>query len=343
MTSIRLALSALLASSFLAGCAVDTGALAETTASESDAFSLPTKPSPRTLVGSWLADRGNVTRLELTEEPAQTFGGGIGRKFTATVDTGIRCITTPCPAFVDVTGVYIVRGSIVSLNAFDRPSPEFARVLGDYRFAVTRGVLTLTNMVEGSIKVTFRRAPVESCVTYESDVTDVTGTTGERAFYAINVPSKEAGEAMLAHRGRIGGNVTAGKCDEPLFCTREYNPVCGTPVSATASTFGNLCTFKSAVRMAAGSTGEFKGTWAAGACRVACTADSDCTDGFCSVAFGEGQRVCRPYVYENERCGGFTTPDTQSACSPSPVEGRGTLTCVYTDPTFDEPGTCRFQ
>ena len=46
---------------------------------------------------------GAFYSITFTTDAASTLGGFKGRRFDATIDTGIRCITTPCPSTEQVT------------------------------------------------------------------------------------------------------------------------------------------------------------------------------------------------------------------------------------------------
>ncbi len=332
MNSIRLALAAVFASSFVVGCAVDTSneSATENVASESDALSAAAT-CESDLKADWQNTAGGTIRsIAFTDEAARTVDGRGDKKFTAVLDTGIRCITTPCPSETTVTGIYKASATSVTLLARDKPTALFNSILGTYKVTTTDSSLTLKK--DGATQ-TFGKVAA-FCVTYET-------TDAGHTFFAQNVATKKAGQAVLKQvRGEVNGLVTAGACNAPQMCTFIYMPVC-----AGESQFGNLCGFKGSVRAAAGNLLGAKpasDTWVDGACPVFCTDDSQCDDGFCSRKFSDAPQVCRPYSHEGGPCGGFTTPDHQSSCDPTPVDGR-TLTCVHTDLTFDIPGTCQFQ
>ncbi len=110
------------------------------------------------LYGKWEGS-GKITRIDFTHDYAETLGGFTkGKRFTATIDTGIRCITTPCNSSVDVDGVYTTHtGSGLTLLSFDKPSHEFAVILGDYRYDATASKLKLTKK-DGSLTESFHHA-----------------------------------------------------------------------------------------------------------------------------------------------------------------------------------------
>lgn len=150
-------LALILASSAVAflGCAVqhDDDLTDEGTIDESaDAVTLAA------LYGTWEGEGGAFYTLTFTKDPASTLGGGLkGRRFEASIDTGIRCITTPCPSSTEVSGVYKTTSGIkLTLASYDRPSLEFSRVLGDYRMKLVRDTLTLTKY-DGTIVESFHK------------------------------------------------------------------------------------------------------------------------------------------------------------------------------------------
>lgn len=135
-----------------AGCAADATVDDESAASEADALKAPK------LYGAWVADSGPIALVTFTSNAAKTLGGEKGQTFSATVDNGVRCITTPCPSTDDVAGVYQVKSATrLALLSYDKPSATFARYLGGYHYAVKGDVLTLKKD-DGTVTGTFHRA-----------------------------------------------------------------------------------------------------------------------------------------------------------------------------------------
>src|SRR4051812_47523856 len=140
---IALALASL--ASFSVGCAVqhddptlrtDEGAVDQS----EDAVTLAA------LYGSWEGDGGAIYSITFTKDAASTLGGFLkGRRFEATIDSGIRCITTPCASSTDVVGVYKTTSGVkLTLASYDKPSLAFSKVLGDYSMKLKGDTLTLT-------------------------------------------------------------------------------------------------------------------------------------------------------------------------------------------------------
>lgn len=157
-------LTSLVASIFAAGCAATDAEEAEEVAASSEEAL-----SAANIYGAWEAETGPIYNITFTRNYAETLGGGLkGKSFEATVDNGIRCITTPCPATDSVAGVYkVTGGSKLTLASYDRPSLAFSRYLGDYRVSLAKGKLTLKKL-DGTVQGTFHKAaPVtgEKCGT----------------------------------------------------------------------------------------------------------------------------------------------------------------------------------
>ena len=163
MIQTRLAVTAALslaALSVLGGCAAD----AESTDGSTDgdvSHSEDALSTKKALLGKWDADTGIVYNLELTNDYAETLGGFLkGHRFEATVDNGVRCITTPCPSSDVLSGVYAIKGDKITFASYDRPIASFANIAGEYRFHVTAKKLSM-DRCDGSqaASSTFHRAP----------------------------------------------------------------------------------------------------------------------------------------------------------------------------------------
>ncbi len=161
MNVLKLILAMVGASVFAVGCAAEvsqpvsqTGVdSTEATATEESDLSISR------LIGTWEATTGPIYSIEFTGKVAQTLGGGLhGHRFTARIDTGIRCITTPCPSETEVSGVYKSVGNKLTLASYDRPSAEFARILGEYKHSLSNGDKNLkVDKADGTIHQAFTR------------------------------------------------------------------------------------------------------------------------------------------------------------------------------------------
>jgi hypothetical protein len=144
---------------------------------------------------------------------------------------------------------------------------------GDGEYLVAIGSYTRGVSYELSLSCEAGSCAKKFCAEYEA--ADENGVTAER-FYAFNVHSYEEGKAILgAQNGLIVNEaIRDGSCtDQGTICALYYAPVCGEVATTGAgrSTYGNLCALKAAIRQAAGATGQSKGAWDVGACKVTCT------------------------------------------------------------------------
>ena len=122
----------------IAGCAAETSQdETDTTANEDLTVSR--------LKGHWTSDSGPIYSIDFTTKPAHTLGGFVsGHQFTAQIDNGVRCITTPCPNIDTVTGVYKSNGGKLTIASYDKPTASFGRILGEYAHALSNADGTLT-------------------------------------------------------------------------------------------------------------------------------------------------------------------------------------------------------
>ncbi|MEZ4410210.1 MAG: hypothetical protein R3A52_27590 [Polyangiales bacterium] len=91
------------------------------------------------LLGAWERVDGAFTGLVFTSTRERT-----GRHFFADVDTGIRCITTPCPSAAHLEGYFTAGSRTFTLRHPDRPSPEAAPFYARYDYTLQRDVLTVS-------------------------------------------------------------------------------------------------------------------------------------------------------------------------------------------------------
>ncbi len=105
------------------------------------------------LAGAWVGTSGPFQGLVITRTPE-----GQGRHFFADVDTGIRCITTPCPSQAHLEGRVTAGTRNLTYRHPDRPSPESAPFYGT-AYAYTLNGSTLTLAQRGRIVARLRKAP----------------------------------------------------------------------------------------------------------------------------------------------------------------------------------------
>jgi hypothetical protein len=128
--NIKLGLSAVLVASafaFLPGCAVDAPAADDADVEES---SDELTAAGKALIGSYQDDTGAFRGLVLTTQKV-----GQGNKFFADVDTGIVCITTPCPSSERIEGTFTAGPKTITLRA--PTASNFSKhLLGQYKYLV---------------------------------------------------------------------------------------------------------------------------------------------------------------------------------------------------------------
>ncbi|MFO0677778.1 MAG: hypothetical protein U0169_14675 [Polyangiaceae bacterium] len=134
----------------LVGCASDVSdatvdGIVETEGESAEAI---TRAS-RALLGSYhfvdsgfAPASGTLLGLVLTDKPVGTTGR---TEFFADLDTGIRCITAPCPSTRRLTGSFTATSRTLSLHVNPAPNVRLARpeVL-TYAYTKTRNLLTVT-------------------------------------------------------------------------------------------------------------------------------------------------------------------------------------------------------
>lgn len=123
---------------------VVSGCAAETSQDETSTTATEDLTVSR-LKGHWTSASGPIFSIDFSTRSAQTLGGFVhGHEFTARIDNGVRCITTPCPNVSTVTGVYKSSGGKLTLTSFDKPAQDFSRIIGEYTHALSNADGTLT-------------------------------------------------------------------------------------------------------------------------------------------------------------------------------------------------------
>lgn len=314
------ALSSILVAFALAGCGgadSDPSSDSATDSAENEAISqeaLSGSQLAKKLVGSWQGATSEYPRVEL------------GAKGDYTLDTGIRCITAPCPSgeqgewglYRSLSGKYYV-----ALFASDGGSSWYA-------VKVVSGAPT---QLTGAFGTKGKLVPAKTfCVEWQA--ANEPGVPLE-AFYAENVKTYAEGKAKLAEIGTFANEaINEGTCaSRSQACTKQYAPVCGQVFSEDLETFGNVCELKVKIRQRAGASGAAKGRWSQGECQpeitpcatVKCGFGSTCEvhDG-AAVCVSNGQQPCGATVCGagtvccNASCGMCTAPGgmcTQQVCN----------------------------
>lgn len=117
---------ALVSTGALAGCAADTSNDEEGVVEESEE---ELTKAGKALIGAY-KDDGKIQGLILTNVKK-----GQANEFTADIDTGIRCITTPCPSSERVTGTFTAGTKTITFKS-STASALVQPLLGKYNYLV---------------------------------------------------------------------------------------------------------------------------------------------------------------------------------------------------------------
>ena len=131
---VGLAALALVSSGALAGCASETDSAEGAVDESADDLTAAGKA----LIGSYSDDAGAFKTLDLTATKV-----GQRNVFTADVDTGIRCITTPCPSSEHIEGTFTAGAKTITLSS-TTATVHSQHLLGKYDYVVQGDKLTLS-------------------------------------------------------------------------------------------------------------------------------------------------------------------------------------------------------
>jgi hypothetical protein len=115
-----------LSTAAITGCAADTSNDEEVVEESEDELT----KAGKALIGSYKDDSGKFQGLILTNVKK-----GQANEFIADVDTGIRCITTPCPSSERITGTFTAGTKTITLKS-STASPLVQPLLGKYNYLV---------------------------------------------------------------------------------------------------------------------------------------------------------------------------------------------------------------
>lgn len=116
------------------GCAADTN---EDTDGDVAAEGDEITAAGRALIGSYKDDSGSFRTLVLTAEAV-----GQANKFSADVDTGIRCVRAPCPSAEHIEGTFTAGSKTITLKS-TTASQHSKHLLGTYNYLVQGSKLSL--------------------------------------------------------------------------------------------------------------------------------------------------------------------------------------------------------
>jgi hypothetical protein len=295
----------------LSGCAADTGESDDASRAGMTAEALHGSSVGPQLVGAWQDDVDAFPTLELNSDGSYA------------LDTGIRCITTPCPSGESGTWFLFRAGAQVYVSLLSD-----ADGVSWYRVRLEHGAPQSLVGILGTTGTFLKKKTF--CVEWEP--TDENGRS-YRSFYAQDVKTYEEGLAILAPIAPhlINEAVREGKCaDQSQICTRLYAPVCGQVFSETEETYGNLCELKVAIRGRVGADGFAKGRWNDGACAaptapfcggiagIACPGLGSCVD--------DPSDGCSPGAGAD--CGGVCQCDALAKCHEGDVFDSSPEVCA---------------
>jgi len=110
----------------LAGCAADTSNEEDVVGETDEELT----KAGKALIGSYKDDTGAFRGLILTSVKQ-----GQANEFVADVDTGIRCITTPCPSSERITGTFTAGTKTITFKS-STASQHVQHLLGKYNYLV---------------------------------------------------------------------------------------------------------------------------------------------------------------------------------------------------------------
>jgi hypothetical protein len=244
--SLRFFSSIVLSGALALGCVAGTTAPSEEGPVGMTTEALSGSNVGQQIVGTWHDSTNAFPTLDLKSDGSYTY------------NTGIVCITTPCPSGDTGDWLLLRSGSLYYVATVSTDDDvRWYRVGFDGQ---TPGHLYGTFGTTGTlVKKTY-------CVEWQTADEHGAPLT---AFYAQNVKTYQESQDILAPIAPYYANqaIHEGTCaSQPKICTTLYKPVCGQLFSGPEDTYSNVCGLKVAIRGAAGDSGFAKGRWNAGAC-----------------------------------------------------------------------------
>lgn len=208
LSNIIFALAALLP---LAACGSDD------TGAESDDLS----QAGRQLIGEYLERGAGAFRgLVLTNESVTSSSN----RFFADIDTGIVCITTPCPTQERVEGTFSAGAQYIRLKS-DTASELVQQYLGRYKYTFSGGKLSLSrDGFDQSLEA------VDSYCSADSAEEDCGVTAGDLVHVECVGSWSCSAESTCAwdcSTGRGCGGLAGLTCADDEFCDYETDAFCG--------------------------------------------------------------------------------------------------------------------
>jgi hypothetical protein len=198
--------------------------------------------------------------------------------FYRVTDSGIQCVTHPCPSFKEAKlngyAAHTIHGvdlwvpgasdSEVGLG-YDRMTQKGGTLVSGYHYKFWGPAGAGKALVASEFYVPIAALESKYCATT---------TIGESSpvFYAKNFESEKSAWDWLSSSFPHGENtqLIEGPCDQPRACIMIYKPVCGVIKDSAPETYSNSCGFEAAIMSDAGSDGESKGFYSEGECGPKC-------------------------------------------------------------------------
>ncbi len=153
-TFFALATASLFATVALTGCAADTGETADADEEVEETADELTAAGKK-LIGTYEDDSGAFKTIVLTAIQV-----GNANRFSADVDTGIRCITTPCPSSEHIEGTFTAGPKTITFRS-TTASANSKHLLGQYKYLVQGDKFSIFRK---GFAQSLAKKPVDACV-----------------------------------------------------------------------------------------------------------------------------------------------------------------------------------
>lgn len=179
------------------------------------------------LIGAWEGVDGTFTGLVFTRHRERT-----GRHFFADVDTGIRCITTPCPSSAHLEGYFTAGSRTFTLRHPDRPSPDAAPFYARYNYTVVGNTMTVSR---GRSVVGHLRRVESYCSSEDQCAEQDLVTTHCVGYFTCSSENR-----CEHHCGQRGCNSVT--CERGEFCQMQAGvPTCLSRCATVRCAAGTVC------------------------------------------------------------------------------------------------------
>lgn len=285
----------------IAGCSAEVAEGGDETVEESEQ---DLSKAGKALIGSYKDDTGAFRGLILTSKKV-----GQGNEFIADVDTGIRCITAPCPSSERITGTFTAGTKTITFRS-TTASSHVQHLLGRFNYLVQGDKLSLSRkgFAQSLEKVTSYCAQATDC--YAQDIIHPM-CLGSFSCTQENTCSWSCG--VVVPPGVPCASLDEAACNAEPECQAEYGGSC--PLCADY-------VFKGCINKPADPC--------AGLSQQACTANPSCEPIYGPSACTPDGRIC-------------TADMAYKGCKPGQSQGTVCLssaTCPAGQHCSTEDGVC---